>query len=1122
MKKVRRKKSKKLKELFTRYGSIKKKKRIETSFTQSNVLKKESCTQANVDLNTKPFELNFEEIEKDKNENEDHQIYWRKVKDKKTNDEWFYNIKTKQIQWEKPSVLETKGIITKRHLDELSVLSEDIVSLFEEPKKEKRLFTTSSAPESILNLEKINSFLNVDPVLDFFHEEEKIEDKKKEDIPFFLPDGSSTIKLREKVNQVLNQGFQPRRRKRKILSPIQTKRKQNNKQKQFPSVRISVNSITLNQPIIKQDINSKGCFLCWCAGEDQIKRCEVHYQEKKNIEKESLLVCTNWKMNTLMRKYRSEERIEIFNQKENTVKFDPKKKNFIESVEYGHIIYRLTKEGIDKKCFRIKCRLKFTSWVYSVLEEIRMKKIKTKDGFKQGKMLSLRKTLRNRKLIQDLKFQTKELEPEIGKTEIVKVDEGKGKSIKLGYIEKEGKKEKFVRGILFDSKEMEVYDRNLFLKKIDWNEIEFPDGSIISKISEREFSFKETSDEEQKYKFIGKFSSIKKCSHLQRFSIKVLLETKIKPLYDYYLCGETTLYSSKKFKENTKERLLKFINNFLNEVKPLYLCTSTIKYMKYISISSEKIISPYIQSYILDIKKTYSTINFTPTTSALTKPKPITLPSKIVHAAKNYPFFPCTTEKPTPSDLWSLFSNMDEKKGSLKVFNARKFSLRIKLVEGLGRRKWDVNIIEDIKKEKEKEEERMKWEKEYGGKVVELQTSTKKKWYFDVEKKKAKWKKPVVHEVKEEKKELLEKVEKIENVEQAVEEKEQECIIEPEILEKISNALDNMFKRKGESGNILKFGVGLGLGLGISQKDISPVKKKIEEKIKVDTEENIKPIDKKQDSENIFEKKETPDEEDDELKEIFSSIEYEYEETNTIPNFNIFTHPPICIPNLVEKIKAPSLVELTQETLNTLNSISSTTEFLTETLIPKTSSSLEKISTWCKGRNNLDIILLNNIQEVDEIISGVSKIGKSFTQVYGEKKEDTYIEDLDYIFSLARHGKVDELDKFLDIYSDKLLSDVDNLEKGKRYLHIDSKDGTGNSLLIIGAQNNSKKIIKLCLRRGCDINIQNSQGNTALHYAKSYKFEELFEYLLKKGADDGIINNEGLTCYEGLRLEDLL
>ena len=103
------------------------------------------------------------------------------------------------------------------------------------------------------------------------------------------------------------------------------------------------------------------------------------------------------------------------------------------------------------------------------------------------------------------------------------------------------------------------------------------------------------------------------------------------------------------------------------------------------------------------------------------------------------------------------------------------------------------------------------------------------------------------------------------------------------------------------------------------------------------------------------------------------------------------------------------------------------------------------------------------------------------------------------IFSYARHNHYKELEKlFLEGISP------------------DSKDQFGNTLLIVAAQNNNKRILKICLRYGAQINMQNLMGNTALHFAKQYGYSEIFEYLIIKGADPNIKNLRGIPAREGL------
>lgn len=104
------------------------------------------------------------------------------------------------------------------------------------------------------------------------------------------------------------------------------------------------------------------------------------------------------------------------------------------------------------------------------------------------------------------------------------------------------------------------------------------------------------------------------------------------------------------------------------------------------------------------------------------------------------------------------------------------------------------------------------------------------------------------------------------------------------------------------------------------------------------------------------------------------------------------------------------------------------------------------------------------------------------------------------VFSFARHNKFAELESLF----------IEGLNP-------DSKDQNGNTLLIIAAQNDNKRILKLCLRYGARINMQNSMGNTALHFAKEYKYDNIYNYLIQKGAEPNIKNLRGKRATEGLR-----
>ena len=83
-------------------------------------------------------------------------------------------------------------------------------------------------------------------------------------------------------------------------------------------------------------------------------------------------------------------------------------------------------------------------------------------------------------------------------------------------------------------------------------------------------------------------------------------------------------------------------------------------------------------------------------------------------------------------------------------------------------------------------------------------------------------------------------------------------------------------------------------------------------------------------------------------------------------------------------------------------------------------------------------------------------------------------------------------------------------------------DEQGNTLLILAAQQGSKRMCKLLLRRGANINRQNMiTGNTVLHFCCVFSHDDLAKYLISKGADDTILNANGLTCYEAALADEI-
>lgn len=78
-----------------------------------------------------------------------------------------------------------------------------------------------------------------------------------------------------------------------------------------------------------------------------------------------------------------------------------------------------------------------------------------------------------------------------------------------------------------------------------------------------------------------------------------------------------------------------------------------------------------------------------------------------------------------------------------------------------------------------------------------------------------------------------------------------------------------------------------------------------------------------------------------------------------------------------------------------------------------------------------------------------------------------------------------------------------------------SVDERGNTALHVACQCGNKKMCKIALRWGTNINARNLQGCTAIFYAFVYHYDTLGAYLITKGASDEVKNVFGYQCYAG-------
>lgn len=123
--------------------------------------------------------------------------------------------------------------------------------------------------------------------------------------------------------------------------------------------------------------------------------------------------------------------------------------------------------------------------------------------------------------------------------------------------------------------------------------------------------------------------------------------------------------------------------------------------------------------------------------------------------------------------------------------------------------------------------------------------------------------------------------------------------------------------------------------------------------------------------------------------------------------------------------------------------------------------------------------------------------------------------DKDFFFSFD--GAMQQVKSSSPDY--EALEQILDTKEDHRAFDINTRDKFGNTLLLLACQQgtSNKRICKLFLRRGADINAQNHMGNTCLHYLMAYNQSPILaQYMIQRGADDSLLNVDGMTCYEGL------
>ncbi|CAB1102996.1 unnamed protein product [Ectocarpus sp. CCAP 1310/34] len=129
------------------------------------------------------------------------------------------------------------------------------------------------------------------------------------------------------------------------------------------------------------------CFNCWSKGSG--KTCTLHSGGATGGQggtaaggragkaagevrvAESVLMCKNWDVGVMRRRYRAEEIQEVFAKEASSLRYDKERKKFIATVEQRHPIYRLLAKIIARYNFTVRRKLHQRNWLRGFVEQVK-------------------------------------------------------------------------------------------------------------------------------------------------------------------------------------------------------------------------------------------------------------------------------------------------------------------------------------------------------------------------------------------------------------------------------------------------------------------------------------------------------------------------------------------------------------------------------------------------------------------------------------------------------------------------------------------------------------------------------------------------------------------------------
>ncbi|OQS05077.1 hypothetical protein THRCLA_02743, partial [Thraustotheca clavata] len=395
---------------------------------------------------------------------------WQQVHDAERGETWYYNSTTGQSQWEPPLSLPKLSFDKKStlpvlpsHNNQASVRCLPSLSpRISLPNAVSSSITTSTPLPSITKEPRLVQDADEDDTLSEITDDRNLDSTSTENMvdwmdndALFLADGSKNNKLRDTIRDALkiskfdsvsslltsnvsfNQSPSKRtgvgarreialgRKPEQYMVAVIAKDK-NTKRRKAPSrlttpIHIRIRDVADSgfippeapevetRPMQNTTEAPVQCFACWSA----IKgcKCEAHTVESNRPKhpSESALMCSNWEVDQLRRKYRAEEIQEVFMEANSSLRYDKVRKTYITVVECRHPIYRAVEAMTTALNKTMRRKLHVRSWFRSFLEHLRLGRVK-KSGSGPS-ILKARETLRNAKWCTDYSKSVLDYQP---------------------------------------------------------------------------------------------------------------------------------------------------------------------------------------------------------------------------------------------------------------------------------------------------------------------------------------------------------------------------------------------------------------------------------------------------------------------------------------------------------------------------------------------------------------------------------------------------------------------------------------------------------------------------------------------------------------------------------------